>query len=63
MTKEEIAQFKKTIANSIIPVVKSMTNAQIKEIITIVEREHKELPEGFGNMLYEQIMMMKHSKN
>ncbi|QKF82102.1 hypothetical protein [Halarcobacter ebronensis] len=63
MTKEEITQFKKTIANSIIPVVKSMTNAQIKEIITIVEREHKELPEGFGNMLYEQIMMMKHSKN
>ena len=40
-----------------------MPESQIKEIIKIVEREHTNLPNGFGNMLYEQIIIMKYKKN
>lgn len=61
MTQEEIQEFKETIARTIIPIVQNMTEEQIKNIITVVESEHKDLPEGFGNMLYEQILIMKYN--
>ncbi|RXJ78869.1 hypothetical protein CRV03_02225 [Arcobacter sp. F155] len=61
MTQEEIKEFKDTIAKTIIPVVQNMTEDQIREIITLVEKEHENLPEGFGNMLYEQILIMKYN--
>lgn len=61
MTTEEIQEFKYTIAKTIIPIVQNMTEDQIKDIIKVVEREHDELPEGFGNMLYEQILIMKYN--
>ena len=63
MTQEEINKFKETIEKTIIPVVQNMPESQIKEIIKIVEREHTNLPNGFGNMLYEQIIIMKYKKN
>lgn len=62
MTKEEIQEFKDTIARTIIPIVQNMTESQIKNIISIVEREHPELPKGFASMLHEQILIMKHNK-
>lgn len=61
MTQEEIKEFKDTIAKTIIPIVQNMTEEQIREIINLVETEHKDLPEGFGNMLYEQIIIMKYN--
>ena len=61
MTQEEIKEFKDTIAKTIIPVVQNMTEEQIRNIIDLVEKEHKDLPEGFGNMLYEQILIMKYN--
>lgn len=61
MTQEEIQEFKATIARTIIPVVQNMTEEQIKSIIDVVQREHPELPEGFGSMLYEQILLMKYN--
>lgn len=62
MTKEEIDKFKSTIEKTIIPVVKNMTEEQIRNIIALVEKEHTELPKGFGKMLYEQILIMKYNK-
>ena len=61
MTKEEIQEFKETIAKTIIPIVQNMTEEQIKNIINLVEKEHDNLPDGFGNMLYEQILIMKYN--
>ncbi len=61
MTEEETQEFKHTIARSIIPIVQNMTEDQIRKIIKIVEKEHKDLPQGFGNMLYEQILIMKYN--
>ncbi|WP_320034064.1 hypothetical protein ACMC56_09080 [Campylobacterota bacterium DY0563] len=62
MTQEEIKEFKKTIERTILPIVKNMPEDQIKEIIALVEREHPELPKGYGYMLYEQILIMKYNK-
>lgn len=62
MTHEEVQEFKDTIARTIIPIVKNMTEEQIKNIISIVEREHPELPRGFGKMLLEQIFIMKYGR-
>lgn len=61
MTQEEVQEFKETIARTIIPLVENMTEEQIKNIISVVERDNPELPNGFGNMLMEQILLMKHN--
>ena len=61
MTQEEVLEFKHTVARTIIPIVQNMTEDQIRNIIDIVEKEHKDLPKGFGNMLYEQILIMKYN--
>ncbi len=61
MTQEEIQQFKETIVKTIIPLVQNMTEEQVKNIIDIVQKDNPELPEGFGNMLYEQILLMKYN--
>ncbi|RXK14267.1 hypothetical protein CP965_02115 [Halarcobacter mediterraneus] len=62
MTKEEIQEFKETIKKTIIPIVQNMTEEQIRNIIEIVEKEHTNLPKGFGEMLYEQIIVMKYKQ-
>ncbi len=61
MTKKELEEFKDTISKTIVPIAKGMTEEQIRNIISIVEKEYKDLPKGFGNMLYEQIMIMKYN--
>ncbi len=60
MTLEEEQEFKNKIAETIIPIVSSMTEEQIKSIITTVQNENPSLPEGFGTMLYEQILLIKY---
>jgi len=61
MTQEEIKEFKDTIAKTIVPVIQNMPEDQIRDIINLVEKEHENLPDGFGNMLYEQILIMKYN--
>lgn len=61
MTQEEVNEFKKTVATTIIPLVQNMTEEQVKNIILAVEKENPELPQGFGNMLLEQILVMKYN--
>ncbi|PLY05353.1 MAG: hypothetical protein C0625_15100 [Arcobacter sp.] len=61
MTQEEIQEFKETIATTIMPIVQYMTEEQIKNTIKNVEKNNPELPEGFSNMLYEQILIMKYN--
>ncbi len=61
MTQEEIREFKETIAKTIIPLAQNMTEEQIKIIINNVTKDNSELPKGFGNMIYEQIMIMKYN--
>lgn len=62
MTNEEIDQFKLEIYKTIIPHVMNMQEEKIVEIIKLVEKENPTLPQGFGNMLYEQILYMKYHK-
>lgn len=59
MTKEEITEFKVAIATTIMPMVQNMREEQIKDIIKMVEKDNPNLPQGFGNMLLEQIIIMK----
>lgn len=62
MTNEEIVEFKDEIAKTIIPYAINMNEEQIKNLINQVEKENEELPDGFGNMVYEQILIMKYNR-
>ncbi len=62
MTQNEIDKFKTAIANTILNNAINMTEEQIKNIIDVVSKENKNLPLGFSNMLYEQILLMKYKK-
>ncbi|PLY11347.1 MAG: hypothetical protein ACNI28_00295 [Arcobacter sp.] len=59
MTNEEIQQFKDKIRETIMPMAENMKDEEIKDLIKHVEKENPDLPEGFSNMLFEQITMMK----
>ncbi|XPV70096.1 MAG: hypothetical protein ACNI25_05860 [Halarcobacter sp.] len=61
MTKKEIESFKINIAENILPHTKNMNDTRIKEVINHVIKTNPQLPEGFGNMLFEQIKIMKNS--
>mgnify|MGYP005984836061 CR=1 FL=1 len=63
MTLEEEKEFKNKIIETIIPIAINMTEDQIKNIINIVESENSEIPDGFGAMLFEQIMLEKYKNN
>ena len=38
-----------------------MTEEKIKNIIDNVTKDNPELPKGFGNMVYEQLLIMKYN--
>jgi len=61
MTNEEIQEFKNKIEETIMPVAKDMKDEDIKDLINHIEKENPDLPAGFANMLFEQVMMMKHN--
>ena len=60
MTQNEIEEFKTVIANTIMQNAINMTEEQIQNTIDLVSKENKNLPFGFSNMLYEQILLMKY---
>lgn len=61
MTNQEIEEFKNKIMETIIPMAEKMKDDEIKDLINHVEKENPELPTGFGNMLFEQIKILKHN--
>ncbi len=63
MTQEEEKEFREKVIETIMPVAVNMTEDQIKNIIDTVEEENPQLPKGFGNMLFQQIMVHKYNQN
>ncbi len=62
MTLEEQQQFREKIKETIIPLAINMTEEQIKNIISTVEKSNTDLPVGFGAMLFEQILVHKYNR-
>ena len=61
MTNEEIEVFRNTIADTIMPAANNMTKEQIKNLIDKIVKENPQLQTGFGNMIFEQILIMKYN--
>ena len=62
MTLEEEKELRQKITDTILPLAMNMTEDQIRNIILTVEKENKEITQGFGAMLFEQIMVQKYNK-
>ena len=62
MTLEEEKEFRQKIQDTILPIAINMTEDQIRSIILSVEINNPNLPEGFGAMLFEKIMIYKYNK-
>lgn len=62
MTLEEEKEFRQKIQDTILPIAMNMTEDQIRSIILSVEKTNTNLPEGFGAMLFEKIMIYKYNK-
>lgn len=58
MNIEEIEEFKQKIETTILPHVINMNQQQIINLIQNVEKNNN-LKEGFGNMIMEQILILK----
>lgn len=61
MTQEEETLFREKIKETILPLAVNMTEEQIKNIITSIEKANENLPRGFGSMIFEQIMIQKYN--
>ena len=62
MTLEEEKELRQKITDTILPLAANMTEDQIRNIILAVEKDNKEIQEGFGAMLFEQIMIQKYNR-
>jgi hypothetical protein len=62
MTLEEEKIFVDKVKETILPVAIYMNEDEIKKIIEIVESSNENLPNGFGKMLYEQIIILKYNR-
>jgi hypothetical protein len=62
MTKQEEQEFRDKVTETIFPLVNNMTEDQIKQIMISVENDNPELPSGFADMLFQQIMVYKYNK-
>lgn len=62
MTLEEEKIFVDKVKETILPVAIYMNEDEIKKIIEIVENSNENLPNGFGKMLYEQIIILKYNR-
>ena len=62
MTSEEEKELRQKITDTILPLAANMTEDQIRNIILAVEKDNKEIQEGFGAMLFEQIMVQKYNR-
>lgn len=63
MIKEEEVQFIQAVIDNIMPYAQNMTETQIKALIESVEQQNHNLPFGFGNMLFDEIMKIKKGEN
>ena len=61
MTLEEEKELRQKITDTILPLAMNMTEDKIRTIILAVEKDNKDLQEGFGAMLFEQIMDQKNN--
>ena len=61
MTIEEEKEFRQKVIDTIFPYAVNMTETQIRNIIQNVEKNNKELPEGFSSMLFQQIIIYKYN--
>ena len=59
MTIEEEQIFIDKIKETLLPIVIYMKEEEIKKIILSVEEQNENLPEGFGDMLFEQLIILK----
>ena len=62
MTLEEEKELRQKITDTILPLAANMTEDQIRNIILAVEKDNKEIQEGFGAMLFVQIMVQKYNR-
>lgn len=62
MTFEEEKELRQKITDTILPLAANMTEDQIRSIIMTVEKNNSEIQEGFGAMLFEQIMVQKYNR-
>ncbi|AXX84898.1 hypothetical protein CRU86_03530 [Aliarcobacter skirrowii] len=62
MTIEEQQIFIDKIKETILPIAIYLDDDSIKKIIKNVEDTNENLPKGFANMLYEQIIIMKYNR-
>ena len=62
MTKEEEQEFRDKVTQTIFPLINNMTEDQIRQIMISVEKDNPNLPEGFADMLFQQIMVYKYNK-
>ena len=62
MTKQEEQEFRDKVIQTIFPLVNNMTEDTIKQIMTSVENDNPDLPQGFADMLFQQIMVYKYNK-
>ena len=61
MTKEEEQEFRDKVAQTIFPLALNMTEDQIRQIIISVDKNNPNLPLGFSDMLFQQIMVYKYN--
>ena len=62
MTIEEKQIFIDKIKETLLPIVIYMKEEEIKKIILSVEEQNENLPEGFGDMLFEQLIILKYNR-
>ena len=62
MTKQEEQEFRDKVTETIFPLITNMTEDQIKQIMISVENDNPDLPTGFADMLFQQIMVYKYNK-
>jgi len=62
MTNEEQLIFVDKIKETILPVAIYLKDEEIKKIIQEVEKANDTLPQGFGDMLFEQIIILKYNR-
>ena len=62
MTIEEEQIFIDKIKETLLPIVIYMKEEETKKIILSVEEQNENLPEGFGDMLFEQLIILKYNR-
>ena len=62
MTLEEEKELRQKISDTILPLAMNMTEDQIRNIISSVEKGNSDLQKGFGAMLFEQIIVQKNNR-